>query len=137
MEIRIAGIEDLPRAAAEFIKAIGDHKVVAFEAGMGLGKTTLIGEVCRQLGVEDDTSSPTFAIVNEYVAPTTGQVIYHFDCYRLEEREEALDMGVEDYLDSGNLCLIEWPEIIEEFLPADTLRVRIEEEEDSTRIVSF
>ncbi len=134
-EIGINNIEDLGNAAREFLKAIGDSKVIVFDAPMGAGKTTLIGEICRQLGVEDDTSSPTFAIVNDYESLSTGDHIYHFDCYRLEDPREAEDMGVEDYLYSGNLCLIEWPDRIEDFLPQDALRVSIRVNPDDSRSV--
>lgn len=136
MNIDIKNLEDLPRAAGEFLGAIGDARVVAFDAGMGVGKTTFITALCRALGVEDDVASPTFAIVNEY-SGRDGQPIYHFDCYRLEDVEEARDFGAEDYLDSGHLCLIEWPDIIEPLLPYDTLRVAITENQDGSRTIKF
>ncbi|MDE6272412.1 MAG: tRNA (adenosine(37)-N6)-threonylcarbamoyltransferase complex ATPase subunit type 1 TsaE [Muribaculaceae bacterium] len=134
-EIKINNIAGLHEAAREFLKAIGDRKVIAFNAPMGAGKTTLIGEICRQLGVEDDISSPTFAIVNDYESRATGDHIYHFDCYRLDDPREAEDMGIEDYLYSGNLCLIEWPDRVEEFLPDDTLCVSIRINPDDSRSV--
>lgn len=134
-EIEIKDIEALPGAAREFLRELGERRVVAFDAPMGAGKTTFISAVCRELGVEDDISSPTFSIVNEYEG-NDGELIYHFDCYRIDEEAEALDMGVEDYLSSGCLCLIEWPEIIERFLPDDTVRVSIAERSDGSRILT-
>lgn len=137
MDITIKGLNDLADAAKLFIEATKDNNVIAFNGGMGAGKTTFISEVCRQLGVEEDTSSPTFAIINEYESSKTGEKIYHFDCYRLESPEEAFDLGAEDYLLSGAKCFIEWPEMIEALLPDDVLTVSIREEEDGRRIVSF
>ena len=136
MEIKIKSEEALPEAAAEFLKAAEGASVIAFDAPMGAGKTTFISALCRAMGVEDDVSSPTFSIVNEYVG-NDDRLIYHFDCYRLENLEEALDMGAEDYLESGNLCLIEWPDVIEPLLPGDTLRVAIREEADGSRILTI
>lgn len=124
MEIKIENISELPQAASEFIEAIGEHRVIAFHAPMGAGKTTFIAEVCRQLGVDADTpNSPTFAIINHYEG-THGD-IYHFDMYRLESPEQAFDIGAEDFLYSGALCLIEWPENAKDILPPDTLHVNI------------
>ena len=135
MEIRITDIEHIREAAQEFIKHIGDHRVFAFYGKMGAGKTTFIKAICEELGVEDVITSPTFAIVNEY---TTGEVtIYHFDFYRIKKLEEAYDMGYEEYFYSGALCFIEWPELIEEILPDDAVRVSISEQEDGSRLVSF
>lgn len=136
-EIIIESESALPRAAQEFIGCIGDNKIFAFTGSMGAGKTTFISAICKSLGVEeDDISSPTFAIVNEYRSDSTGQLIYHFDCYRIEDDEEALDMGVEDYFESGSLCFIEWPDRIERFLPEDTVEVSIEETESGARKVT-
>lgn len=137
-ELHIANLEELPAKAAELLEIIGDRKVVAFDAPMGAGKTTLIGEICRRLGVTDDISSPTFAIVNDYqidTPPHKGEHIYHFDCYRIEDAREAEDMGAEDYFYSGALCLIEWPDRIEEFLPDNTLWIRIRLNPDNSRSV--
>lgn len=131
--IRIQSLRDLPRAASEFLDAIGDRRLVAFYAPMGAGKTTFITAVCKALGVQEDAvSSPTFAIVNEY-RTATGEPLYHFDFYRIEHPEEALDIGLYDYLDSGALCLMEWPENIEPLLPEETLRVRISVSPDGSR----
>jgi tRNA threonylcarbamoyladenosine biosynthesis protein TsaE len=135
--IVIAGLEDLDRAAREFLKAIGDAALVAFYAPMGAGKTTFTTAICKALGVQEDAiSSPTFAIVNEYRSGT-GAPIYHFDFYRIERPEEALDIGLYDYLDSGDLCLMEWPENIEALLPEETLRVHISVNPDGSRTVSW
>ena len=136
-QIQIAGLEDLDRAAGEFLKAIGDNTLIAFYAPMGAGKTTFTTAVCKALGVQEDAiSSPTFAIVNEYRGGK-GQPIYHFDFYRIERPEEALDIGLYDYLDSGDLCLMEWPENIEGLLPEETLKVHIAVNPDKSRTLSW
>jgi len=136
-KIQIAGLEDLERAAREFLEAIGNHTLIAFYAPMGAGKTTFTTAICKVLGVKEDAiSSPTFAIVNEYRSGN-GEPVYHFDFYRIERPEEALDIGLYDYLDSGNLCLMEWPENIEALLPEETLRVHISVNPDGSRTVSF
>ncbi len=135
MDIIIKDMEDLPRAAAELLDAIGDRKIIALRGKMGAGKTTLVAEMMRQLKMDDEASSPTFAIANEYHSSETGQTVYHFDFYRLESSAEAFDIGIEDYWDSGNLCLMEWTENIEDILPDDTLFVEIEEVEDGKRVV--
>lgn len=132
-EVHIAGLEDLERAAREFLEAVGDTRLIAFYAPMGAGKTTFTTALCRVLGVEADAvSSPTFAIVNEYLS-VSGERIYHFDFYRIDNPADALDIGLYDYLDSGNLCLMEWPENIEPLLPEETLRVHIRVEPDGSR----
>lgn len=136
-KIEIKNQEALPQAAKAFIENMGDDTLFAFTGKMGAGKTTLIAEICRQLGVSDDISSPTFAIVNEYRSDTTAELIYHFDCYRLESNEEAEDMGIEDYFYSGALCFIEWPEKIEDFLPADAVEVHIEVNPDDSRTLTL
>lgn len=129
--IKIKSIDDITVAAREFAALMGDETVYAFYGEMGAGKTTFINALCRELGVEDDTtSSPSFAIVNEYRSDTTAELIYHFDLYRLEDIEEALDLGIEDYFDSGALCLLEWPERIEPLLPDDVVRVKISVDPD-------
>ena len=134
MEIRITSIDKIGEAAKEFVAAMGDRKVFAFYGKMGAGKTTFIKAVCEELGVEDVINSPTFAIVNEYV-DGYGEPIYHFDFYRIKNLQEVLDIGYEDYVYSGNLCFMEWPELIESILPEDAVKVIIEEEEDGERIV--
>ena len=136
MEIKIQHIEEIREAARQFINYIGEHRVFAFYGEMGAGKTTFIKAVCEELGVEDVITSPTFAIVNEYTVPN-GQCIYHFDFYRIKKLEEVYDMGFEDYFYSGALCFIEWPELIEEVLPEDAVKVQIKEEENGTRAILF
>lgn len=136
-QIQIASLEDLDRAAKEFLKAIGDATLVAFYAPMGAGKTTFTTAVCKALGVQEDAiSSPTFAIVNEYRGGA-GQPIYHFDFYRIVRPEEALDIGLYDYLDSGDLCLMEWPENIDALLPEETLKVFITVNPDGSRTLAW
>ena len=135
MEITIDSIDNIREAARQFVNSMGEASVFAFYGSMGAGKTTFIKAVCEELGVEDVITSPTFAIVNEYRAEETGELIYHFDFYRIKKLEEVYDMGYEDYFYSGALCFIEWPELIEELLPADAVRVRIEETEGGKRIV--
>lgn len=125
-------LENINAAAAEFLRELGDKRIVAFYGSMGAGKTTFIKAICDVLGVKDTVNSPTFAIVNEYLA-ASGDSVYHFDFYRIKKIEEAYDFGYEDYFYSGNLCLIEWPELIEELLPEDTVRVKIEEIEGGER----
>ena len=136
MKIEIKNVEALPEAAREFIANMGDNTVFAFRGEMGAGKTTFIKAVCDVLGVEDEVNSPTFAIVNEYRS-ATAELIYHFDCYRIKKLEEALDFGFEDYMDSGALCFIEWPENVEELLPGDVVNVNITVHEDGSRMLSI
>ena len=134
LEIKINSLEDLEMAAYKFMTEMDDFTVYAFYGQMGAGKTTFINELCRQLGVETDTTnSPSFAIINEYRSDTTAELIYHFDCYRLENEQEAVDIGAEDYFDSGAVCLIEWPERIEGLLPDDTVRVDLTVNDDESR----
>ena len=134
MEIKITSLEQIHDAARQFIEAMGDNTVFAFYGKMGAGKTTFIKAVCECLGVEDVINSPTFAIVNEYRSGS-GELIYHFDFYRIKKLEEVYDMGYEDYFYSGALCFIEWPELVEDLLPPDAVKVSIEEDEDGTRCV--
>jgi len=136
MKIEIKNTEALHDAAREFIANMEDNTVFAFRGEMGAGKTTFIKAVCEVLGVDDEVNSPTFAIVNEYRS-ATAELIYHFDCYRIKELEEALDFGFEDYMDSGALCLIEWPENVEELLPGDVVNVKITVNEDGSRTLEF
>ena len=123
MKIRIDSLDHIHEAAREFIAAMGDNTVFAMYGKMGAG-------------VEDVINSPTFAIVNEYRSDS-GELIYHFDFYRIKKLEEVYDMGYEDYFYSGALCFIEWPELVEELLPGNTVKVTIEENEDGSRTVSF
>ena len=135
-EIKIQSLEQIHEAARQFIEAMGDHTVFAFYGKMGAGKTTFIKAVCEELGVTDVVTSPTFAIVNEYRSDTTGELIYHFDFYRIKKLEEVYDMGYEDYFYCGAVCFIEWPELIEELLPGDVVKVSIEEQPDGERLVT-
>lgn len=136
MEITINGLDTIRSAARQFIENIGRSRVFAFYGKMGAGKTTFVKALCEELGCDDVITSPTFAIVNEY---TDGeqQPVYHFDFYRIKKLEEVYDMGYEEYFYSGALCLIEWPELIEDVLPDDTVRVTIEEQVDGSRLLTF
>lgn len=136
-KITINGLENIKTAAQEFVEHIGDNKVFAFYGKMGAGKTTFIKAVCECLGVEDTVTSPTFAIVNEYQSTKVDYPIFHFDFYRIKKLEEVYDMGYEDYFYGGGVCFIEWPELIEELLPEDAVKVEIKENEDGTRTVIF
>ncbi len=133
MEIKIQSLDQIHDAAREFIAAMGDNTVFAFYGKMGAGKTTFVKALCRELGVEDVVTSPTFAVINEYRSEIAGELIYHFDFYRIKKLEEVYDMGYEDYFYSGALCFIEWPELIEELLPGNTVCVTIEEQGDGSR----
>ena len=135
--ITINSLDELPRAAKEFAEVMDSYTVFAFYGQMGAGKTTFINALCTELGVDDITNSPSFSIINEYRSDTTAELIYHFDCYRLESRAEAEDIGVEDYFDSGAVCLIEWPERIAELLPYDTVRVDITVNDDDSRTMTL
>ena len=135
-EIIIKDITDLERAAREFLKQIDGHRLVAFYAPMGSGKTTFTTAVCNILGVTDPVGSPTFAIVNEYMR-ADGEPMYHFDFYRIEKPSEAIGIGIYEYLDSGHLCIMEWPENIEELLPDDTLKVSITVNSDQSRTICW
>ena len=137
MEIKIQNIDTIRESAREFIQNIGDRTVFAFYGKMGAGKTTFVKAICEELGVKDVITSPTFAIVNEYETSPKPQSIYHFDFYRIKRLEEVYDMGYEDYFYSGALCFIEWPELIEDLLPEDAVKVTITENADGTRSVTF
>lgn len=134
-EITSVALNQLDDAAGKFLDIMDAEggTVFAFRGLMGAGKTTFINALCAALGVSEGTASPTFAIINEYRSDTTAELIYHFDCYRIESLEEAEDIGAEDYFDSGALCFIEWPEKIEQLLPLDTVDVYITENADGTR----
>ena len=134
MEIKINSIETIGDAAKEFISQMGERKIFAFYGAMGAGKTTFVKALCEAMGVTDTVNSPTFAIVNEYDTPS-GLPIYHFDFYRIKRLAEVYDMGYEDYFYGRGLCFIEWPELIEELLPEETIKVTIEELPDGSRMV--
>ena len=136
MTITIKDISCLADAAQEFIAQMGESRIFAFYGTMGAGKTTFVKALCEAMGVTDTVNSPTFAIVNEYDTPS-GRPIYHFDFYRIKRLAEVYDMGYEDYFYGRGLCFIEWPELIEELLPEDTVRVNIEELADGRRIVEI
>lgn len=128
-------LKELSAIAKEIILH-ANHKILLFYGQMGVGKTTLIKELCKQLKVLDNISSPTFSLVNEYQT-ASQEVIYHFDFYRIDDEEEALDMGIEDYLESGNWCFIEWPENIENLLPLDAVEIHLSLLEDNQRNIQL
>ena len=134
MEIIIESIDTIRDAARQFVENLDVNRVYAFYAPMGTGKTTFIKAICEELGVQDAINSPTFAIVNEYEAGD-GRPIYHFDFYRIKRLSEAYDIGVDDYFYSGSPCFIEWPELIEELLPEEAVRVDITEQPDGKRVI--
>lgn len=136
MELEINSIEDLHRVAETFLAATSDNRIFAFYGVMGAGKTSFIKALCEVMGVSDVVTSPTFAIVNEYVAPRYGS-IYHFDFYRINKIEEAYDLGYEEYFYSGQYCFIEWPEKIESLLPENSLPVSIEVLPNGKRVIRF
>ncbi|MGB0837051.1 MAG: tRNA (adenosine(37)-N6)-threonylcarbamoyltransferase complex ATPase subunit type 1 TsaE [Flavobacteriaceae bacterium] len=129
------GIEELSEVASKVIEN-SPYKTILFYGNMGVGKTTLIKEIFKQLNVVDSVSSPTFSIVNEY-RTSQGLPCYHFDFYRLEQAEEALDIGIDEYFDSGRWCLAEWPENIEEYLPLESVKIHIEQLNNGKRLLTF
>lgn len=137
MKLTIRSLDTIRETAHEFVANMGQASVFAFYGKMGAGKTTFVKAICEELGVEDVITSPTFAIVNEYQSTKMGGPIYHFDFYRIKKLDEVYDMGYEDYFYSGAPCFLEWPELIEEILPNDAVKVTITEQEDGTRIVEF
>jgi len=137
MKIHIKSLDGIDAAAREFLDAVEGRKVIAFYGEMAVGKTTFINALSRQLGVTDDAvNSPSFSIVNEYET-ASGDIVYHFDLYRLDSIDEALAIGIEDYFYSGRLCLIEWPERIEPLLPDDALIVLFTLLDDGSRQLTF
>ena len=136
VELRLANIDSLAETAGKFLSSIGSYRLIAFYGSMGAGKTTFIKAICEELGAIDVVTSPTFTLINEYHT-LEGPEIYHFDFYRIEEVEEALDFGFEEYLDRGNFCFMEWPERIEPLLPENVLKVYISVNEDQSRTISF
>ncbi|MBQ5670049.1 MAG: tRNA (adenosine(37)-N6)-threonylcarbamoyltransferase complex ATPase subunit type 1 TsaE [Tidjanibacter sp.] len=135
-EINVNGLGDLPDAAEEILGALDGRNVVALYGPMGAGKTTLVREICAQLGSEDTVTSPTFALINRYDT-AEGDAIFHFDFYRIERPEEAFDMGYEEYFYSDGLCLVEWPEKVEELLPDDVMKVTITPTSNTRRVITI
>ena len=136
MELKINSLEEIGAVAEEFVRlAMQEDTVFAFNGQMGAGKTTFVKALCEALGVSETVTSPTFAIVNEYRADETGELIYHFDFYRIKKLDEAYDMGCEDYFYSGAVCFIEWPELVEELLPGNTVWVDIRVNDDESRTI--
>lgn len=133
--LEIPSLDKINHVAREFIRNMGDATVFAFYGNMGAGKTTFIKAICEELGISEGVNSPTFAIVNEYRSDTTGELVYHFDFYRINKIEEVYDLGYEDYFYSGALCFLEWSEKVEELLPPETVMVTIKEVENSARMV--
>ena len=136
MTIELKNIEQLSDAARQFLPLITKPCVIAFYGGMGAGKTTFIKALCQEMGVQDVVTSPTFALINEYKRPN-NQSIFHFDFYRINRLEEAYDFGYEDYFYGSNLCLVEWPEKIEQLIPHDALKVRIAVNTDNSRTITI
>ena len=135
-KVIINGLSHIEEAAREFLSKKGDAPVIALYGEMGAGKTTFTKSLCKVLGVLDGVNSPTFTLINEY-RTSDGETIYHFDFYRINKLEEAFDIGFEEFVESGNLCIIEWPEKIEQILPPDTLRVKISVLDDGKRELIF
>lgn len=134
--IIIPDLEHIDQAAREFLERTAEHRLLAFYGAMGAGKTTFTVALCKALGVQDSVCSPTFTIVNEYET-ADGEPMYHFDFYRIRNNAEAMDIGIEDYFYSGCLCIMEWPENVEDLLPEETLRVTITVRPDRSRVVSW
>lgn len=135
IKINIKSLSELPRAAAQILKEAEGNRIFLFYATMGMGKTTLIKELCKQLGVGDNVSSPTFSIVNEYAS--NREKIYHFDFYRLKDEQEAFDLGYEEYFYSGNYCFVEWPEKIENLLPENAVSISITGNGEGERLIKL
>ncbi len=136
MEIFIKDKRHLSVAAKQLLKNSGDKKIFAFYGAMGAGKTTIIKAICESLGATDIVSSPTFTLVNEYKT-SAGEILYHLDFYRIKKQEEVFDFGIEEYLAGDYYCFMEWPELVEELLPAETVRVRISVDKYEQRILSI
>ena len=135
-ELNISGLSDLPDVAEEIIASLDRRNVVAFFGPMGAGKTTLIREICAQLGSTDTVTSPTFALINRYDT-AEGNPIFHFDFYRIERPEEAFDMGYEEYFYSDGLCLVEWPEKVAELLPDEVMKITITPTSPTKRTITI
>lgn len=137
MEITINSLNELPAAARQFADGVKKGDVYAFYGSMGAGKTTFIKAVCEALGVDDVVTSPTFAIVNEYTSAELSAPVYHFDFYRIKKLEEVYDMGYEDYFYGNGVCMIEWPELVENLLPEDVIKVYITAGAGDVRTVKY
>ena len=135
MELQLKSLDQLPQIAKQLVEYGKEYKIWEFDGEMGAGKTTLIKAICKEMGVEENVSSPTFSIVNEYVIYKKGS-IYHFDFYRIKDEDEAFDMGVEEYFDSGNHCFLEWAELIPSYLPEQRLLIKIKILPTSERIIN-
>lgn len=135
-KVVIGSLAQLESGAREFLSLIGEAKVIAFFGAMGAGKTTFIKALCRELGVEEEVTSPTFNLINEY-RNEGGELLYHFDFYRIEKLQEAIDIGIDEYLYSGYYSFMEWPEKIEPLLPEEALKVSLEEQEDGSRVLKW
>ena len=131
----IESLDNIHDIAKVFLAKYNSHKIIAFYGEMGAGKTTFIKALCKAMNVEDDVNSPSFSIINEYHTKT-DDIIYHFDFYRIKNIEEALDIGYEEYIYSGNYCFMEWPEKIESLLPENRLDVIIKETDNGKRVIS-
>jgi tRNA threonylcarbamoyladenosine biosynthesis protein TsaE len=136
MKIHIQHINQIQQAAQKFLSLINNQKVIAFFGEMGVGKTTLIKALCKELDVKDEVTSPTFALINEYKT-NSDESIYHFDFYRIDSIQEAMDFGYEEYFFSNNFCFIEWPEKIDELLPSDSVKVYITENKNGSRSIDW
>ncbi|HZY24210.1 MAG TPA: tRNA (adenosine(37)-N6)-threonylcarbamoyltransferase complex ATPase subunit type 1 TsaE [Bacteroidales bacterium] len=136
MEILIKDKRHLPAAARELLNHTADKKIFAFYGSMGAGKTTLIKAICKNLGAIDIVSSPTFTLVNEYKT-SGGESLFHIDFYRIKKQEEVYDFGLEEYLTGDSYCFMEWPELVEELLPPETVRVRITIDNNEQRVLSL
>jgi len=136
MEILIKDKTQLPEAAKQLLEYNGEKRIVAFYGSMGAGKTTIIKAICEVLGVLDIVTSPTFTLVNEYGTPS-GEAVYHIDFYRIRKKEEVYDFGIEEYLTGDSYCFMEWPELIEDILPPETMRIRITVDEHERRTLTF
>lgn len=132
LQLRIPGTDALENTARTLLDAFPEQKVFAFYGEMGAGKTTIIKAICRVLGVSDVTSSPTFGLIHEY-RTGQGDSVFHFDFYRIETIEEVFDIGYEEYMYSGDYCFLEWPELVEDILPEEAVRLSLKVEENGTR----
>lgn len=136
MQIEIKDKRHLVAAAKLFLKNSAGKKIFAFYGSMGAGKTTIIKAICESLGAVDIVSSPTFTLVNEYKT-TAGEILFHIDFYRIKKLEEVFDFGIEEYLTGDSYCFMEWPELVEDILPAETVRVKISVDAKEQRILTI